>query len=727
MTEGEERGYLGPSDGRGGETEKMYVMPGGYKLFSLRPDPRDPEDGRSSRSEASPALAGAEENAGVSAQATRTAYELTKAVQERLDQGRVRAVAEALRGRGQLFSEVAAVVVLILEKEYEKRLRLTVERLGPSAVANWSSEHVTVDFDAEGHPTISAKLEGDLAGSVLERVAGAVRELFEGEGAKDEEKVFFLFASEWLWTHAYLRATDRVAMEVGKEPLEVLSDRSSAERVEALLPADPVSYLTDMNETPLATFVRELGYDYARGLGVGRMELAELEALLGVGAEGTRQAGPLPKWRDGHLPTLSPVTYQSLREAIVRGDSFEEVAGTPWPVAIIGEEGKTQGQAVLRPPAVDEHVLMPLETVEAWATEMWRQRGELSDLDADALDALSAIWIVQAADPRDGAVTGVDDLLKMRGIKKKRGAEGRRGGYEPEQRADMLRALNHIQNIWLEMDGVEVYEGAGKRRKPVRKSVQSRAFVVTDRMSQMRLDGHMDVEKFRFVPGEIFARFLMGAGRQVALLSAEALRYDPYRQKWEKRLARYLSWQWRTRARTGEYLRPYKVTTLLERAGERLNQRRPSQTKERLEKALDTLQRDGVVAGWQYADFDSWWEEVKAKRKGWARVWLSATVVIEPPEAIKDGYRKGVGRGGATGGKTLRALAGPSFSGAEVRKKRRKLGISQLRAAEQMGITQSRLSRVESGKLLPSGSLKTTLEQWLQEKTSVPTDAEGKT
>lgn len=724
MTESEERGNLGPSDGRGGEPEKMYVMPGGYKLFSLRPeDPRDPEDGGSSGSEGPPALAAAGENASVSAGATRTAYELTKAVQERIERGVVNAVAGALRERGELFSEVAAVVVLLLEEEYEKRLRLTVERLGPSAVANWSSEHVAIDFDAEGHPTISAKLKGDLAGAVLARVADAMRDLFEGEGTEDEEKSFFLFASEWLWTHAYLWATYRVALEVGKEPLEVVGDGGLAERVKALLPADPVAYLADMGEAPLATFVRELAHDYARGLGIGRMELGELEVLLGIGSEGAREAGPLPKRRDGHLPTLSPVAYQSLREAIVRGDSFEEVAGTPWPVAIIGKEGKTQGQAILRPPAVDEQVLMPLETVEAWATEMWRQRGELSDLDADALDALSAIWIVQAGDPRDGAVTGVDDLLKMRRIKKKRGAEGRRGGYEPEQRADMLRALNHIQNIWLEMDGVEVYEGRGK---PVRKSVQSRAFVVTDRMGQMRLDGHMDVERFRFVPGEIFARFLMGAGRQVALLSAEALRYDPYRQKWEKRLARYLSWQWRTRARTEEYLRPYKVETLLERAGERLNTRRPSQTRERLEKALDTLQRDGVVAGWQYADFDSWWEEVRANRKGWARVWLSATVVIEPPEAIKDGYRKGVGRGGATRGKVPRGLAGPLFSGAEVRKKRKELRISQLRAAEQMGITQSRLSRVESGKILPSGALKATLEQWLQAKTSSPADAGGK-
>jgi hypothetical protein len=40
----------------------------------------------------------------------------------------------------------------------------------------------------------------------------------------------------------------------------------------------------------------------------------------------------------------------------------------------------------------------------------------------------------------------------------------------------------------------------------------------------------MDVERFIFRPGKVFAHFLFGPGRQTALLSAKALHYDPYRQ-----------------------------------------------------------------------------------------------------------------------------------------------------------------------------------------------------
>jgi hypothetical protein len=93
---------------------------------------------------------------------------------------------------------------------------------------------------------------------------------------------------------------------------------------------------------------------------------------------------------------------------------------------------------------------------------MWEERKNLSDLDADALDLLASIWLRTAKTPLDDAMADVDNMLAIRGIKRKRGGQGRRGGYEPEQRSDMLRVLSHIQNIWLHMGEIRVYEGIGK-------------------------------------------------------------------------------------------------------------------------------------------------------------------------------------------------------------------------------------------------------------------------
>src|SRR5262249_25191714 len=176
-----------------------------------------------------------------------------------------------------------------------------------------------------------------------------------------------------------------------------------------------------------------------------------------------------------------------------------------------------------------------------------------------------------------------------------RGGQGRRGGYRDHQRTAMLQSLTHIQNLWLTMATLETYDGDAtrpgtRRRKLTTRAIQSRAFVMTDLLGQLRLDGFVDVEKFIFRPGEVFAHFLSGPGRQTALLSAKALAYDPYRQTWEKRLTRYLSWQWRCEARTGDYLQPFAVTTLLTAVGYPIDRRRLTWQRARLEKALDTIQ-----------------------------------------------------------------------------------------------------------------------------------------
>lgn len=427
-----------------------------------------------------------------------------------------------------------------------------------------------------------------------------------------------------------------------------------------------------------------------------------LEALLKPGATPRGGAAEIP---DGTMVVLSSGHFQSLREALYK-NSFKQVEGTPWPTAVL-ERGGAKGYAQLRPAVLDSEPLLPASQIEAWAQTMWRQQSELSDLDADALDALCAIYLAQAREPDDAAIADVDEILTMRGLKPKRGGQGRRGGFEPEQRAEMLRALSHIQNLWINIAEVKVYEKAksgGKAKRPITKTLQSRPFLITDRMGQIRLDGYMDVERFIFRPGKAFAEFLFGSGRQTGLLFKRALQYDPYRRKWEKRLTRYVSWHWRAVARTGNFVQVYRVQTLLEAVGETLNVRYPSKTRARLERALDTLLGDGVIAGWEYGRFD----ERVVEQRGWGRHWLVATVVIEAPDPIKDYYaRLAAGEDAAA-----RPDAAPSL-GQRIRRHRKATGLSQLQAAEQLGIQQGYLSKIERAKATPSAQLGRQIETWL--------------
>ncbi len=453
------------------------------------------------------------------------------------------------------------------------------------------------------------------------------------------------------------------------------------------------------------------------------------------------------------LTAMSHATYHELRTKLVQSKSFQSSPGTPWPTLLLTKGGAI-GNAQLRPPQVENQPLMPPDEVERWVQIMWKQREELSDLDADALDLLCHTWLQQARRPDASALAIVDQFLVMRGLKPKQGGQGRRGGFETEQRTDMLRALSHIQSLWLNMGSVEVYEeeekedrnpGKKERRKSkaVKKTIESRAFVVTDRMGQLKMDGYMDVERFIFQPGKLFAQFLFGPGRQTALLSAKAVQYDPYRQKWEKRLARYFSWQWRIQSRHGSYTRPYRVITLLEAVEEELNAKRPAITRERLEKALDTLQEDKVLANWQYDR----WDEKLAEQRGWAASWLQATVLVEPPEIIREAYKsiehqesRYIGSKGkrtaskilTSGEQNLQArtrrasqnvedegdksgagqVSEATSLGEKLLARRKALHLSQSQAAEQLEIAQSYLSKLENNLVKPAPELENRIEEW---------------
>lgn len=459
----------------------------------------------------------------------------------------------------------------------------------------------------------------------------------------------------------------------------------------------------------IGIYAEEAAQAIAELLSPPHKPLTYLEGLLGIRAMPHDTRPDIPR---DMLVVLSSGHFQGLREALYK-NTFRRVDGTPWPTAEL-TRGGTTGYAQLRPPIVENEPNLPREQVQAWAQTMWRQQSELSDIDADALDALCAIYLSQARSPEDGAVADVDEILSMRGLKPKRGGQGRRGGYEPEQREEILRALSHIQNIWLNIAEVKVYENdpAGGKKKPVTKTLQSRPFIITDRMGQIRLDGYMDVERFIFRPGKAFASFLFGSGRQTGLLFRKALQYDPYRKKWEKRLTRYISWHWRAIARTGQFVQTYRVQTLLEAVGEDLNERYPSKTRGRLEKALDQLLGDGVVAAWQYDR----WDEAITEKRGWGRDWLTATIAIEAPDELKDYYAR-LARGADTkpSSHTLEVEVVPPAAdlAARIRQHRRRMGQSQLQVAELLGIQQGYFSKVERGKATPSAKLRKALDLWM--------------
>lgn len=415
-----------------------------------------------------------------------------------------------------------------------------------------------------------------------------------------------------------------------------------------------------------------------------------------------------------YLVVMSSQPYQAIREAVYK-NIFNKEDGSPWPTANLTKQS-IRGYAQLLPIKKDYVTVISPSELETLSKRMWEQREELSDLDADAMDALTSIWLTQVRSPQDEARADVDNLLKMRNIKPKTNGAGREGGYREDQKMEILSAISRIQNLWLDIAEMEVYEEYGKnRRKLVKKAFQSRAFLITDRMGQRRPDGYdINVESFIFRPGKIFAHFLFGPGRQTALLSAKAIEYDPYRQKWEKRLTRYLSWQWKCDAKNIEQPRKFRISTLLEAVGESINERHPNRTKERLEKALDTLLNDRVIAGWQYQNWD---EMAVESQKNWLNTcWQHISLVIDPPEVVKEQYKQFELIESKVIPNNLAGLLLVKDLGQKIKLQRKKLKLSQKQAAQQLNISQSYLSLLEGDKFPIenlSQEVKDKLQDWL--------------
>jgi hypothetical protein len=195
--------------------------------------------------------------------------------------------------------------------------------------------------------------------------------------------------------------------------------------------------------------------------------------------------------------------------------------------------------------------------------------------------------------------------------------------------------------------------------------------------------------------------FSSESGDRWALLAAKALHYDPVKETWEKRIARYFSWQWRIRASGKAYFQPFGVKTLLEVVGDTMAEGRPARCLKRFEGCLDRLSRDRVISGWQYhGGWPTLFETIR-----WKKDWLAANIIVEPPDQIRDAYL-GIGN-------SKPAPVDLDDLGQRIRNSRESRGLTVLRASEQVKLSPSDFALIEIGRKRPSSAELVRLERWL--------------
>ena len=403
----------------------------------------------------------------------------------------------------------------------------------------------------------------------------------------------------------------------------------------------------------------------------------------------------------GYIHVMNNVAYQNVREALYK-KSFHANETNPWPTTPL-YKGNMEGVVQFKPPFFEDAWQAGLPIDQAW-----QEAESVSDLDVDIFDALCSVFLSRASHSKDLVEVYFDELLQMRGLKAKLGGEGRRGGYEQKQRRQVLESLTRIQSLWIEIEKAVIYV----KGRPVEMKLQGRTFLFKDGAgAECRISELTEEKRIFFTIDDVFSRYLYGSGRQIAILPIKALHYNPHHRTWEKRLARYVSWRWRTQARKGDYCQPNKIATLLHAIGADINERTPSRTRDRLEKALDTLHEDGIIGNWHY---DQKWDEKVAEMRGWYRIWKNAAIIIEPPAVITDQYQsiqKGKKTKSSQG--TLMPLSTLNLLGQQLKLVRSHHGLTLNQVAEEIGISPSYLSHIESGNKSPSEKIQISITKWM--------------
>lgn len=311
--------------------------------------------------------------------------------------------------------------------------------------------------------------------------------------------------------------------------------------------------------------------------------------------------------------------------------NFKLKEGDKWPSSSFST---VNGEAQLKPREADTDPMFSGE-LEKYQTMMQNKVLELEKhghLTADVFDILVHKWLQVARHPDAMVTVSINDFLHIRGLKPfKRG--DRRSGYTDEQRKQIARQLDVLDNIWIKIAEMDVYPRGEKKKKTY--GLEGRSILTEYRGGQTDVNGNIKPDSWRLRPGSIFANYFFEPyGRQTALLSIKAVEYDPYRQQWEKSLTRYLAWIWRTDKTGKRGEAGLLVKTLLDKADQEVNKRNPARTRDRFEKAMDRLQQDQVISGWHYQNAD---ESITSKR-GWWKKWLDWKVIIQAPQELIEHY-----------------------------------------------------------------------------------------
>lgn len=282
------------------------------------------------------------------------------------------------------------------------------------------------------------------------------------------------------------------------------------------------------------------------------------------------------------------------------------------------------------------------ENEQAVAQQLWERVTTYSDNDGDVLLAMLAQVVAAGPDEQGGTWITTQAILDYRGILPKRHEVKlgiyRDAGHRPEDMQQVAECVGRLRDMHVSVKTWrEPRKQGGRRRKVVQESY---LVLISDFLTQAEEGGQGTREDalqiaWYYRPGSCLD-VPLHKNAKVAWLLQQALRYDPYHEKWEKRLARYFMFQLRLNSSFGGTTIRRSIREILEESGlfSSINRTDPIRTKKQFEKAMRTLIQHGHISDWGEALYLEAMEQRPAR--GWLEMWLAQELVITAAPLIED-------------------------------------------------------------------------------------------
>lgn len=341
---------------------------------------------------------------------------------------------------------------------------------------------------------------------------------------------------------------------------------------------------------------------------------------------------------------------------------------------------------------------------------------KMGDETADILDILLHLWYKRRSQAQDNYVyIHVNEILKIRGLAKKKSGTGRRGGYKASDREFIANQIDLLRCMWLDISHVVVYKKEGRKgnRKKPRTIRQASPIHAEERI----VDGISQSNYcWKIKPGKVFPELLNESlNLQLAKMPLSIFQLHQKNEKYEKRIIRYLTWIWRNSTNNCRFLYPMSVASFMGLVDDLISgheisdlynykPRYPSKIRDRFEKALVTLEEKGFIQDWQWINDP---EDITASKGKWFQAFLDCKIRIEPPLTILKFYKDYILKG-------KRKLPDASH----LREVRESQNLSILYLSDVLKVPPMTLIKIDCSYTSPNKSERDRIKNWLKKLTN---------